>query len=205
MAAVLGVACILVFGGSFVFGYKALVVISGSMEPTIPVDALMFSQPVHASVPQPGDVVTVERPRNLGLVTHRLVSTQEISPDAYRYVLRGDANTSDDPAPYDVATAGKYLFHIPYIGALSTTFRTTPGILLALAIALGFIAVFLLDPSKFRRHRLSTTRETSDQPDSDERSPDTSVTQPGSTDSRPPTARGLDELFDSDGSHGSFH
>ena len=147
LAAVVGLLSIVVFGGSFVLGLTPLVVVSGSMAPTLPVGSLIFSQSVPAAELRVGDIVTVQRPEGLGLVTHRLVSTTALDGGTYEYVLRGDANETEDPLPYTVTTAGKYLFQAPYVGSLATAIRTVPGLLIVLAIALCLIAIFLLDES----------------------------------------------------------
>lgn len=147
LAAAVGLLSIVVFGGSFVLGLTPLVVVSGSMEPTLPVGSLIFSRSVPAAELRAGDIVTVQRPEGLGLVTHRLVSTTALDGGTYEYVLKGDANRTEDPRPYTVTTAGKYLFQIPYIGSLATAIRTVPGLLIVLAIVLCLIAIFLLDES----------------------------------------------------------
>jgi len=149
-AAALGVLCILVFGVSLLFGVRPLVVLSGSMEPTIPVGSVVFSQNVPASQLEPGDIATLERPGGLGLITHRVTSVTSTDGDNSAVTMRGDANTIDDPAPYIVGTAGKYLLHLPFIGSLAMMLRTPYGIGFAVALLLTLAVVFLLDPARLR-------------------------------------------------------
>lgn len=149
--AVLGVACLLVFVGSMIFGVRPLVVVSGSMEPTVPVGSVVLSRTVPASEIAVGDIVTVERPRDLGLITHRVVSTTPTDGGAVELVLRGDANSVDDPEPYVVQTAGEYVRHVPGLGHLALFLQTRGGLVVAGALALVLVAVFVLDPARMVR------------------------------------------------------
>lgn len=151
LGAVLGVVSILVFAVSLVFGVRPLVVVSGSMEPTIPVGSVVFSAQTPAGDIQEGSIVTVERPRGLGLVTHRLIKSVEPSPGIYEYTLKGDANQQEDPEPYKVRTAGKYVWHVVGLGHLASFMQSSTGLVAAGAIGLAVLALFILDPARLRR------------------------------------------------------
>jgi len=66
----------------------------------------------------PGDVVSVRREAAAALVTHRVVAVDPPTGAGATASLwlRGDANISNDPLPYDVATAQKVLFTVPALG-----------------------------------------------------------------------------------------
>lgn len=149
-AAVLGIVCVLVFGVSFAFGLRPLIVLSGSMEPTLPVGSVVFSRTVPAAELAVGDIATLERPRGLGLITHRVTSVHDVDGTTVDVTLRGDANATDDPEPYAVDTAGLYVFHVPYMGTVAMVLKTGYGIGFAVASALVLIVVFLLDPHRLR-------------------------------------------------------
>lgn len=149
--AVLGVASLLVFVASWAFGVKPLVVISGSMEPTVPVGSVVLARSVPATEITVGDIVTVERPRDLGLITHRVVSTTQTEGGATELVLRGDANAVDDPEPYSVTTAGRYVWHVPGLGRVALFLQTRGGLVVAGAVVLVLLAVFVLDPARMVR------------------------------------------------------
>ena len=150
-AALVGLACAVVFVACLALDVRPLIVASGSMEPVLPVGSMAFVKAVPASIPQPGDIVAVERPRNLGLITHRLASTRKVESGVYAYVLRGDANSSNDPEPYLVKTAGQYKFHLIWLGYLSHFVQIQTGQIIGIAIALALVAIFLLDPAYLRR------------------------------------------------------
>ncbi|WP_061782008.1 signal peptidase I [Microbacterium hominis] len=151
IAALLGVVCIAVFALALITGIRPVVVISGSMEPEIPVGAVVFTQSVAAAEFVPGDIVTVERPRGLGLVTHRLVSSTDLGDGTFSFVLRGDANDVDDPQPYTVTSAGRYVFHVVALGYVTLLLQSTQGLFVAGGIALALIALFILDPARLTR------------------------------------------------------
>lgn len=159
LGATLGVASILTFGVSLLFGVRPLVVVSGSMEPTIPVGSVVFSTQAAAGDIQEGSVVTVDRPRNLGLVTHRLVKSVETEPGMYEYTLKGDANSKEDPEPYKVKTAGKYVWHVVGLGYIAEFLQSKNGTVLAVGSGMALIALFILDPVRLTSKRSKRNQE----------------------------------------------
>lgn len=148
LGAVLGVISILAFAGALILGLKPVVVISGSMEPTLPIGSVIFVRSVPVEDVTVGDIVTVERPRELGLVTHRVVDV--INTDGtIALALKGDANDVEDPAPYAVTTAGLYAGHVPVLGYLTLFFQSRQGLIAGIGIVAAVIAMYLLDPARF--------------------------------------------------------
>jgi signal peptidase I len=113
---VLGTASVVVEIASFAFDLKASSVLSGSMEPTLPVGSLVFTQTVDAAEIAVGDIVTVTEHGGEGVVTHRVVAIEPADAGRVSLTLRGDANMIDDVAPYTVRTVDKYRFQLPYVG-----------------------------------------------------------------------------------------
>lgn len=139
-SAVVGVISILAFAVVMLFGLKPAVVISGSMEPTLPVGSLILTKATAASQVDVGAIVTV--PRDDGtLVTHRVVDIDRPDDGPFALTLRGDANESNDAAPYLVTEAGTHVLTIPVLGHIAMAVRTPIGLL---AIIGGLICVFLL-------------------------------------------------------------
>jgi signal peptidase len=73
------------------------------MEPTIPTGSLAVVHEIPASQAHIGDIVTVDRPGQLP-VTHRVTSVTPVAGGEASITLRGDANPTDDVAPYVVKT-----------------------------------------------------------------------------------------------------
>lgn len=95
-------------------GYRALVVVSGSMTPFLNVgDVAVINVRTDPSDVRVGDVIAFYLGRNV--VIHRVVQVLNTSSGAY--VTKGDANESPDP--YRVshkALLGRYVFKIPLLG-----------------------------------------------------------------------------------------
>lgn len=160
VGSILGVVSILAVAGAFLFGLRPVVVISGSMEPGIPVGSVIFVQSVPVSEVAVGDVVTVERPRNLGLVTHRVVEIVD-AEGVVALELQGDANASPDPEPYAVQNAGLLKAQVPFLGYVTLFFQSTQGILAGVGFVVALIALYLLDPARF----LTSSGEEAPHPD----------------------------------------
>jgi signal peptidase len=158
--AVLGVASIGAVGAGLVLDVRPLVVVSGSMEPTIPVGSLIAGRTVPAADVEVGDVVTV--PRRAGttdLVTHRVVEVRasDAARGARELVLRGDANATDDPAPYTVTEVRRHVATVPGGGCVVRVLQSTRGMVvlggvLLAAVVLAF-AVPGENPAPRGRHR----------------------------------------------------
>lgn len=134
--------------GTEIFGHPVLVVTSGSMEPTIPVGAILLLDkvtPVETSRLRSGDIVTF-RPVSGApdeLVTHRIVDVRE-SPSGIVYVTKGDANPSADLSQLEPSRiVGVYSRHFVLLGRLLTGFTRWPVI--ALVVSSLLLAQFGLE------------------------------------------------------------
>ncbi len=122
-----------------VFGWGSAVVLSGSMEPELPVGALLFIHEEDSY--EVGDVVTYQDEFG-NLVTHRLVSLEEGEA-----VTRGDANNTDD-APFPASNIlGKVKVVLPGVGDAILWLRSPLG--LCTIALIGVILIIL--PTIFLR------------------------------------------------------
>ncbi|HEY0187623.1 MAG TPA: signal peptidase I [Cellulomonas sp.] len=157
--AALGVASILMVAAGLVLDARPLVVVSGSMEPTIPVGSLIVGRTVPASEVQVGDVVTV--PRRSGttdLVTHRVVEVRDsdAATGARELVLRGDANDTVDATTYTVTEVRRHLVTVPNGGYLVRTLQSTRGtVVLAGVLVAAVVLTFAVPGARpaAARHR----------------------------------------------------
>ena len=127
------------------FGYKEMAVLSGSMEPTIPVGSLVYVKPVEASELEAGDVCTYYLSDGETFVTHRVLS---VDPDAQTLVTQGDANDTPDGDIQFSQVYGRADFHLPYLGIAIQNIRTPVGIMsicgvVMLVILLNFIPAII--------------------------------------------------------------
>ncbi|MBW0252649.1 signal peptidase I [Cellulomonas sp. PS-H5] len=140
VAAVLGTISIVVSVLCLLFGIRPAVVISGSMEPGIPVGSLTVSRTVPAEQVQVGDVVTVPRVNADGLVTHRVVATTPADDGRSTVLeLQGDANRDPDLLPYVVTEVGHVLTTVPGVGTLVQLLQQN-----VVAVVAGLLVVTVL-------------------------------------------------------------
>lgn len=94
------------------FGYKPLIVLSGSMTPTYRVGTVIYYHHISESDIKEGDVITFQNVNN-EFITHRIT---EINDGLYE--TQGDANISPDPKPVEYSQVqGKVAkFSIPIVG-----------------------------------------------------------------------------------------
>ena len=104
-----------------IMGYSVFRVLSGSMQPAIPIDSLVVVKRTDAGKIQEGDIISFysRDPSLDGFVnTHRVVSIEK-EQENITFTTKGDANVIDDR--YGVASAdliGKVVLISPILGKL---------------------------------------------------------------------------------------
>lgn len=122
-------------------GYQSLAVLSGSMEPEIPVGSLVLAKEVDVTELESGDVITYRLTGNT-LVTHRIV---EKNAEEAQLITKGDANDAPDAAPVAFGNViGEVKMHFPYLGYLTMYIRTPLGIAGACAVLIVLILLTFL-------------------------------------------------------------
>lgn len=121
-------------------GYEQYVVVSGSMEPAIPVGSLVMAKPAEPAELQVGDVIVFYTDRHVDTpVTHRVVENRVEDREV---ITKGDANAANDLSPVLYENIdGKVVRHIPRIGMVVGLFGTVMGKISALMI---IVAGYLL-------------------------------------------------------------
>ena len=115
-------------------GYSGYCVLTGSMEPTIPVGSLIYSKSVDPASLEEGDVIVFSDGRSDVPVTHRVLSNE---PDNGQVITKGDANAQADLSPVSYSDVyGLVAVHIPVLGRLLIPLGTLTG-------KLGIVAVIL--------------------------------------------------------------
>ena len=132
--------------GPNLLGMKSLAVLSGSMEPKIPVGSIVYIDDAEPSTLQTGDVITY----NLGgtMVTHRVV---DVDVEKQSIITKGDANEVEDGAPVAFSqVVGKMKMHVPYLGYISIYIRTPLGIAAACGVLIVVVLLTFL-PEVFKK------------------------------------------------------
>jgi signal peptidase len=137
-----GLAILVALAGGVLIaaGYRFEPVLSGSMEPLMPVGSVVVVKTIPASTVQEGDVITFRHPLAPSKqITHRVVGIRGEGP-ARRYSTKGDALAKPDPwqlqLPHEV---GRRATTIPHLGVVLQ--RLSDGRVLALLAALTTLLV----------------------------------------------------------------
>ena len=121
------------------FGCTTASIVSGSMEPEIPVGSLVIATEVPFEEIEPGDILMFHSGGTL--VTHRVVANDTV---VGQLTTKGDANDSVDLSPvsyYDVV--GVVRIHLPAIGSLIEDISTRTGKIYMLVLLVVGVALVL--------------------------------------------------------------
>ena len=146
VAAVALLAVLLV--GARVVGLQVFTVLSGSMEPTYHVGALIYVKSVDYTQLEAGDVITFLLDEDT-VATHRIVEVvpDEEDPTVLRFRTKGDANEAEDGNLVHYKNViGTPVFTIPWLGYVAHYIQNPPGTYLAISAgAILLLLVFLPD------------------------------------------------------------
>jgi signal peptidase I len=125
--------------------YQTYTVLSGSMEPTLPVGSVIVAVPARGEELNTGDVITVASPQHAGaLVTHRII-TIETGPQGRTFTTKGDANSVADSWVVPGTGSGwRYAFAIPHLGYALSALQSDLGRLFLLIIPTMLLGSLLL-------------------------------------------------------------
>ena|SRR3989344_4478657 len=119
-----------------IFGIRSFVILTWSMQPTLPVGSVVFTQNFPAY--QAGDIVAFKN-GNVN-VTHRIIDF-EVKEGSTLYKTQGDANNSSDSQLISQDNIlGKAFYHLPYLGKLTMFLKTMHGFL-ALIVFPAFVFI----------------------------------------------------------------
>lgn len=140
-------------------GMQTYVVVSGSMEPSIPVGSLVYAKHVEPKTLVPGDVIVFYSTDASSMkggaasneaipITHRVIENHVESTEI---ITKGDANAKNDFSPVSyINVLGKVLVHVPGLGLLAAPFATSTG---KIAVVMVILAGFLLTEAGNRMKR----------------------------------------------------
>ena len=125
-----------------IFGYEIYDVLSGSMEPEIPVGSVIYVEKVDPSEVDVDDVIAFYDGESV--IAHRVVTNRTSLGE---FVTKGDANDVEDfdPIPYD-ALIGRVALHLPLLGHAMALYASSVGkVYLLLAFACGIMLNLLAE------------------------------------------------------------
>jgi signal peptidase len=98
-------------------GYRPQPVLTGSMQPHLPIGSVTIAKPVPASTIRVGDVITFKPPGTEHMtITHRVARIDERHGERL-FTTKGDANDTRDPWTLTIpGQVGKNVADVPYVG-----------------------------------------------------------------------------------------
>ncbi|WP_366923967.1 signal peptidase I [Metallumcola ferriviriculae] len=135
-----------------IFGYELMVVVSGSMEPSVPLGSIIVVKNGGYGFIKPGEIITFRTGNTEPLlITHRVAA---IKPDG-SLVTKGDANSAVDNVSVGLRdVVGKVSFTVPYVGYLAIFARSKWGGIL-IRTAAGVLALIVsLDMIKGAKRKI---------------------------------------------------
>ena len=142
-------------GSKDVFGYKAYIITTESMKPTIKVGDVVIVEECKESELKKDDIITVQTPD--GTNTHRIVEIQtNMETNKKEYITKGDNNNVEDPDIINYnQIEGKKVIIIPFLGTLLLALENKAYIviLVILVLFIAFNVVNLQRKKKVRREK----------------------------------------------------
>lgn len=133
------------------FGYEVYSVVSGSMEPVIPVGSLLYMKEELPENVEEGDIIAFYGTRDTAsIITHRVVENRVVMGE---FITRGDANPTEDmtPVPYG-NLIGRVVRVIPKAGKAAELLTSSRGKLLAGGMIAAAVLLQILSAAVLRRN-----------------------------------------------------
>lgn len=146
---------IMVIFAVLVYGVKLLgvtpfCVLSRSMEPVYKKGSLIYVKKIDAQDVKEKDPITFYFKDGKTVATHRVV---RIDTEKQQFYTKGDANNTEDVEPVSFNNLiGKPIFTIPYLGYISSYFKTPPGsYILITVVCVTVFGMFVLEFAKKKK------------------------------------------------------
>ena len=154
------IACYLLIAAPMLAGYRPVVVLSGSMEPTYHVGSVIYYKEAPFADINVGDAITFRAGED-GMVTHRVTQKSELSQN---FTTKGDANLSEDPNPVDYSDVmGKvWKVSIPYAGYFVNYGKNVTVIAVMAAVIIINIVLDMIFPDKEKKKKSEQTEAKAD-------------------------------------------
>ena len=116
---------------------RSYYVVSGSMEPKIPVGSMVYVRECNAEELEAGDIIAFSS--NGTVVTHRVTENDTVNKELH---TKGDRNGIEDMLAVSYGDViGKYVCHLPYVGIAGAFLSTFTGRIMLIMI--GCIGMLL--------------------------------------------------------------
>lgn len=125
------------------FGFEVYNVVSGSMEPEIPVGSIVIVNEMDSEEIVEGDIIAFYSPSNPeATITHRVLEKDDAMQE---FTTKGDANAEKDLAPIPYACLiGRVDFYMPYVGNIYAQFVSDSGKLVVIGIVIFAVVLQII-------------------------------------------------------------
>lgn len=131
-----------------VFGYKPMIVMSGSMETSIYTGDLIFTKVVEPETLKVGDIIAFREEDNY-VTTHRIIKIREVNGETYFETKGDNNNTADQNLVSFDAVEGIYVSRIAGLGNVLMFLQQPLGLAVVLLVILVVgIIVFSISGAK---------------------------------------------------------
>ena len=115
------------------FGWCVSIILSGSMEPALPVGGIEIVRPVDPKQIGVGDIIVYNAGSGSAVTSHRVVEIR--GGPGLSFITRGDASAQPDPTPIpEHQVIGVDFLAIPYLGYIFQFLKTPLGLLTAIVV-----------------------------------------------------------------------
>ncbi|MBI4080866.1 MAG: signal peptidase I [Candidatus Levybacteria bacterium] len=126
---------------TLVDGYRSFVVLSGSMEPVLPVGSIVYTHKDKSYAKN--DVITFSN-KDGKTVTHRVTEVVQ-AKEGVSYKTKGDANNVADKEIVPLTSVeGKIAVVVPYVGKIVNYMKTTQGFVVLIVVPTVIFILFEL-------------------------------------------------------------
>lgn len=154
-------------------GYTPYIIISGSMEPKIPINSIIVTKKVDKDKIEVGDIVSYVPNGSNKVVTHRVVKMTYLPTENWNgknidassdrgvtekdseilYEMKGDSNIYSDGFLITYSQIkGKYLFTIPILGKIVSLAKTPQGVVILFACMIAAYVVYYIVSNKQKNY-----------------------------------------------------
>ncbi len=125
------------------FGYHMYHVLSGSMEPAMPVGSLIYVREEQPEEVEADDIIAFYGSmEDSGIITHRVIKNNVVSGT---FRTKGDANGEEDPLPVSYDNyIGSVAVTVPYVGIVLTSMTSLYGKIAAVCVVLLGVVLNLI-------------------------------------------------------------
>ena len=134
------------------FGYKSMIVLSGSMEPTIMKGDLIIVKKVNSNYLKAKDIIAF-RNKDKTITSHRIINVDEIDSKLYFKTKGDNNNTMDEGVVVAKDIEGIYVSRIPELGNFLMYIQTIQGFITVTMFLLLIFSIYYFISSKIEKKK----------------------------------------------------